>query len=178
MYGTGARRGEIVAATAVGYPTGRLPVPVRGALSRDPHGKVDPQTLLGTDLNVAPEQILAGFVQRWQREVTCEQARRHHGGDTPRQGSALAIRRTLPALRGRFSLVPRFTQPSVSRRAVRVRQAAWYHKAQPTFADALALVRRELWTYQTFRLSADASDTMKISRALLQHLMDTLCYAA
>jgi hypothetical protein len=30
------------------------------------------------------------------------------------------------------------------------RQAAWYHKRHPTFADALAMVRKELWASATF----------------------------
>ena len=80
---------------------------------------------------VAPEQIVAWFVRRWQLEVTFEEARRHLGVETQRQWSEPAIRRTTPALLGLFSVVTLFTQQSRSRTAVRVRQAAWYPKAQP-----------------------------------------------
>jgi hypothetical protein len=38
----------------------------------------------------------------------------------------------------------------VGQTPVPVRQAAWYPKAQPTFADALALIRRELWAQAAF----------------------------
>jgi hypothetical protein len=31
-----------------------------------------------------------------------------------------------------------------------IRQAAWYRKKMPTFADTLALVRREIWTEKVF----------------------------
>jgi hypothetical protein len=44
-------------------------------------------------------------LQRWQVEVTFEEARRHLGLETQRQWSAAAIRRTTPALLGLFSLV-------------------------------------------------------------------------
>jgi hypothetical protein len=55
---------------------------------------------------------------------------------------------------------------------------AWYDKAHPTFADALALVRRGLWRGGTFTESPWEVDTVKDSRALVEHLTETLCYAA
>lgn len=58
---------------------------------------------------------------------------------------ALAIQRTTPALLGLFSVVTLFAHQRMAQTVGAVRQAAWYHKAQPTFADALALVRKELW---------------------------------
>ena len=80
-------------------------MPLRWVLIRDPHGHFATQALLCTDLAVAPAQILAWFVQRWQLEVTFEEARRHLGLETQRQWSEVAIRRTTPALLGLFSLV-------------------------------------------------------------------------
>jgi hypothetical protein len=177
-YGTGARQVEIVSDTAVWYHTGLPPVPLRWVLIRDPLGQFDTQALLCTDPAVAPEQILAWFVRRWQLEVTFEEARRHLGVETQRQWSELAIRRTTPALLGLFSLVTLFTHESMSRQTIRVRQAAWYPKAQPTFADALALVRRELWAHGAFRLSGNEPDLVKVPRRFLERLTETLCYAA
>jgi hypothetical protein len=111
-------------------------------------------------------------------EVTFEEVRRHLGVETQRQWSELAIRRTTPALLGLFSLVTLVTQQYVSRTPVRARQAAWYQKPQPTFADALALVRREWWAPGAFRLSVSESDMVKVPRAFVERLTETLCYAA
>jgi hypothetical protein len=177
-YGTGERGIEVVSDTAVWYHTGLPPVPLRWVLIRDPHGPGDPQALLCTDRDVAPEQIVAWFVRRWQLEVTFEEARRHLGVETQRQWSELAIRRTTPALLGLFSLVTLFTHQHLSRTPVHIRQAAWYQKAQPTFADALALVRRELWAEAAFHLSASEPDMIKVPRRFIERLTDTLCYAA
>ena len=58
------------------------------------------------------------------------------------------------------------------------RQVAWYHKAHPTFADALAMVRKELWASATFYGSPAQSDTIKVPRAFVERLTDALCYAA
>jgi len=54
-------------------------------LIRDPHATFATQALLCTDLDATPAQILNWFVQRWQLEVTFQQARRHLGLETQRQ---------------------------------------------------------------------------------------------
>jgi hypothetical protein len=177
-YGTGARRVEVRSDTAVWYHTGLPPLPLRWVLIRDPDGRFDTQALLCTDGAVAPEQIVAWFVRRWQLEVTFEEARRQLGVETQRQWSELAIRRTTPILLGLFSLVTLLTERSVSETPVRVRQAAWYPKAQPTFADALALIRRELWAQAAFPLSVSEPDMVKVPRRFVERLIETLCYAA
>jgi DDE superfamily endonuclease len=145
-YGSEDRTVEIASVTAVWYSTGLFAVPVRWVLVRDPGTKFKAQALLCTDLDADPEQIVRWFVMRWQLEVTFQEVRRHLGFETQRQWSDLAIRRTTPALLGLFSLVTLFAHQRMRRRARTLRrQAAWYRKAHPTFADALALVRKELW---------------------------------
>ena len=60
-----------------------------------------------------------------------------------------------------------------------IRRAAWYDKSRPTFTDALALVRKELWAQEeTFRGSLSDSDTVKVPRAFMERLTDAVCYAA
>ena len=66
----------------------------------------------------------------------------------------------------------------MSRTLVRARRAAWYHKPLPTFADGLALVRRELRAQANFRLSASEPDMVKVLRTFIEQLTETLCYAA
>jgi hypothetical protein len=58
------------------------------------------------------------------------------------------------------------------------RQAAWYHKRHPTFADALALVRKELWAHATFYGSPAEADTIKVPRDFMERLTEAVCYAA
>ncbi len=59
-----------------------------------------------------------------------------------------------------------------------VQRAAWYRKTHPTFSDALALVRKELWAHATFQRSPQDTDTVEVPRAFVEHLTKTLCYAA
>jgi len=177
-YGEGPRTVAVASATAVWYHSGLPPVPLRWVLVRDPQGRFATQALRCTDPTTAPAQVLAWFVLRWQLEVTFEEVRRQLGVETQRQRSGLAILRTTPALLGLSSLVTLWAHPRMGPTTDVVRQAAWYPKARPTFSDALALVRRELWAQSAFCISASDPDMIAIPRAFVNRLTDALCYAA
>src|SRR5918993_551254 len=178
-YGSGERTVEVVSQTAVWYSTGLFAVPVRWVLVRDPEGVFKTQALLCTNLEADPREVLSWFVMRWQLEVTFQEARRHLGFETQRQWSDMAIRRTTPALLGLFSLIALFAHRWRRQASGAPRQAGWYHKRHPTFSDALAFVRKELWAQeQTFCGSPSATDTIKVPRAFMERLTDAVCYAA
>jgi hypothetical protein len=177
-YGEREREVEIASQTAVWYSTGLFAVPVRWVLIRDPQKVFKTQALLCTDLGADPQKIVCWFVMRWQLEVTFQEMRRHLGFETQRQWSDLAIRRTTPAILGLFSLVTLFAHGLMAQAAGAFRQTAWYHKRHPTFADALALVRKELWAQETFYGSPSETDTVKVPRAFVERLTDAVCYAA
>jgi hypothetical protein len=177
-YGKMERTVEVASATAVWYHTGLPPVPLRWVLIRDPQEKFEPQALLCTNLGAEPVRILSWFVLRWQMETTFQEVRRHLGVETQRQWSELAVRRTTPALLSLFSLVTLFAHQRMAKSTQTLRGAAWYHKRHPTFCDALALVRKELWAQETFYRSAPEVDMVKVPRAFVEHLTETLCYPA
>jgi DDE superfamily endonuclease len=178
-YGSGQRTVEIASASAVWYSTGLPAVPVCWVLIRDSQGEFKTQALLYTDLEADPKKIVCWSVMRWQLEVTFQEMRRHLGFETQRQWSDMAIRRTTPALLGLFSLVTLFAHRQMAQAAGAPRQAGWYHKRHPTFSDALAFVRKELWAQeQTFCGSPSATDTIKVPRAFMERLTDAVCYVA
>ena len=177
-YGQGDYPLHVTSATAVWYKTGMPAVPIRWVLIKDPKGKFDTQALLCTDLMATPVQILQWFRSRWQVEVTFEEARAHLGVESQRQWSSQAIVRTTPALLALFSIVTIVAHQQQKQHPFELPQAAWYQKTLPTFADALALVRQQLWQMQTFQMSSADVDTIKIPRALFNTWSDLLCYAA
>jgi hypothetical protein len=179
-YGSGERAVEIASETAVWYSTGLFAVHIRWVLVRDPEGGFETQALLCTELDADPQKILSWFVMRWQLEVTFQEARRHLGFETQRQWSEMAIRRTTPALLGLFSMVALFADRPMRQAAGTFRRrAGWYHKAHPTFSDALALVRKELWAQEQISCGSPArGDTIKVSRAFVERLTEAVCYAA
>ena len=174
------REMQIASARAVWFHVGKIPLPIRWVLIRDPQADYEPVGLLSTDATAEPLSIVTWFVQRWQLEVTFEEARRHLGLETQRQWSDKAIARTTPLLLGLFSWVTLVAHALYTAHpSAAPRQAVWYPKALPTFSDALALVRQYLWTaYPTFRTSKNQPDTLKIPKPLFDTLISTLCYAA
>ena len=177
-YGRGPTTVELASGTAVWYHTGKPPVPIRWVLIRDPAGKFKSKALLCTDRSATPVQIVEWFVRRWRVEVTFQEVRAHLGVETQRQWSDLAIIRTTPALLGLFSLVTLFAHQLAEREPLPVRTATWYVKQRPTFSDALAAVRYQLWHQRDFHTSLPSSDMIEIPHSLLTRFIDILCYAA
>ncbi len=145
---------------------------------RDPLGKLDPQAFLCTDLEATPAQCLLWFRQRWQVEVTFQEVRAHLGVETQRQWADLAILRTTPDLLALFSLVVLLTQRLHRQFSFPLPQTAWYSKQCPTFADALAFVRRYLWTSRLFQTSRDGLEYVKVPRPIFDTWTELLCHAA
>ena len=174
----GRREVEIYTETCVGYKSGFQPVLIRWVLVRDPQGQYDPQAFLSTHVDHTPVQILTWFVRRWRMEVTFEETRAHLGMETQRQWSDLAIARTTPVFLGLFSLVALMADHLITSHTIPVRTAAWYTKELPTFADAMALVRRCLWRSCHFSTSRQSRDVVKVPRSLLERLTEAVCYAA
>ena len=166
--------------TAIWYHSGLPPVPIRWVLVRDPSGEHDPQAFLSTDLAATPATILGWFVSRWRVETTFQEVRAHLGVETQRQWSDLAILRTTPALLGLFSLITVWADGLArdAARTVRPNTAAWYRKQEPTFSDAIAAVRRVLWSPPDFSMSRQAGESVKIPAGLLKRFVETLCLAA
>ncbi len=177
-YGRKQRLVEIASDTAVWYHSGKPPVPIRWILVRDPTGELEPQAFLSTDIDADPADILQWFVARWQVEVTFQEARAHLGVETQRQWSDLAILRTTPALLGLFSLVTLWAHDITQEQTIAPRTAAWYPKANLTFSDAIAAVRRKIWAQQIFSTSRQDAEMIKIPKELAERMANALAYAA
>jgi DDE superfamily endonuclease len=173
-YGHHTRRLDIASGTALWHHPGRR-VAIRWVLVRDPSGEKEPQAFLGTDQAADPIDILRWFVRRWRTETTFEEARRHLGMETQRQWSDLAILRTTPALLALFSLVVLWASQLAAERGPAVECVRWYRKPLPTFSDALALVRHQLWTAQLSATSPPTGTTEIASADLIGRLLLIAC---
>ena len=171
-YNAQQRKLLVATGTAVWYHAGIPPVPIRWVLVRDPCGEHEPSAFLSTDLDAKPATILGWFVSRWRVETTFQEVRAHLGVETQRQWSDLAILRTTPALLGLFSLITVWADGLVRDRATALRPnaAAWYRKQEPTFSDAIAAVRRVLWSPPDLSLSRHEGETIIIPTALLKQV--------
>src|SRR5262245_23021814 len=176
-YGEGPRAVEVATDTAVWYHTGKPPVAIRWVLIRDPQERFKPPAVLSTNVAHTCAQMLAWFVRRWTMAVTFEEARAHLGMETQRQWNDQAIARATPALLSLYSIITLTAQLLIEKGATCVRSTAWYRKTRPTFADAIALVRRQLWEHLHFSMSHQETDMIQIPRALFECFIDAVCYA-
>jgi hypothetical protein len=175
-YGGQSRTVGLATGTALWHTDGQAPVPLRWVLVRRPDRRRGPLAFFCTDLTAAAEQIVRRYIDRWSIEVTFEEVRAHLGVETQRQWSTLAIGRSTPCLLGLFSLVVLVAQ-TLHPGALPVRAAAWYPKAEPTFSDVLAAVRRHLWT-SVNRPPLAADRPGRFPDHLIDTLVEAACYAA
>ena len=173
-------RVELASGVALWYHGGPPRLPIRWVVIRYLEERRGPYALLCTDVAAEPLRILQWYLLRWQVEVTFEELRAHLGMETQRQWSERAIARTTPALFGLFSVVTLAADILIEQRGgMAPRTAAWYDKTSPSFADAIALVRRHLWVQQgTFMPSEREHESIKVPRLLYHRMLDTLAYAA
>ena len=177
-YGQGKRRVDVASGTAVWYHSGKVPVPIRWVLVRDPRGRFESRALLSTDPSQSAQEILELFTRRWQVEVTFEEARAHLGLETQRQWNSKAIQRTTPVLLGLFSVVTLMAHhlQQQAPHSLRPRGTAWYSKSRVSFSDALACVRDHLWK-KSFCMSEEKYESPKFQNRWMNHFADLLCYA-
>ena len=173
-------RVELASGVALWYHGGPPRLPIRWVVIRYLEERRGPYALLCTDVAAEPLRILQWYLLRWQVEVTFEELRAHLGMETQRQWSERAIARTTPALFGLFSVVTLAADILIEQQGgMAPRTTAWYDKTSPSFADAIALVRRHLWVQQgTFMPSEREHESIKVPRLLYHRMLDTLAYAA
>ena len=164
--------------TALWYTPRQPPVAIRYVLVADPEGKLRMEAYCCTDLEATPVEILPWVVMRWSVEVTFEEGRAHLGLETQRQWSDQAIARTTPVLLALFSLVTVLALQLSPDSPIPVPVTAWYHKAEPTFADCLALVRRHLWRARYVVNSTPQAAFMQFPQAVLDLLIHDVPLAA
>jgi hypothetical protein len=177
-YGGRRKRLRILSDIALWHTSGQTPVPIRWVLVVDPIHPARAEAFFSTDLDLKPQRIIEWLVLRWNVEVTFEESRRHLGVETQRQWSDLAIARTTPALLGLFSIVSWLGYHLRHRMPLNVLSSAWYIKAEATFSDILALVRRAIWADRYFSKSAGEGQQVIIERHQWESLIDQLATAA
>ena len=98
--------------------------------------------------------------------------------ETQRQWSDHAIARTTPVLLALFSIVTLMALRLSQDRPVPVQTTVWYHKAEPTFADCLMLVRRHLWCARYLVNSAAEAECVQFPREAVDLLITGFPMAA
>ena len=176
-YSEGLRTIEYATGTSLWHCCGQGPVPLRWVLVRSPEKLFKPAAFLCSHTAVAPQQMIAWFILRWNIEVTFEEVRAFLGFGTQRHWADRSIERTTPCLLGIFSLVTlmahRLHGPDLPRQ-----QASWYRKSDATFSDALAAVRLDLLQIPNYVMSSKTHDHHLFPSHLLRSLVTLVARAA
>jgi hypothetical protein len=148
--------------------------PLLLVIVRDPQGHQPDDFFITTDTTASPAWVAAHYAGRWTIEVTFRDAKQHLGVEDPqtwkRQGPerAAALGLWLHAAVWLWYIPTWGTRRSWT-------PTPWYpRKATPSFADALAALRRLLWHQRITTVCSTAPLPAKIIRPLV----DTLARAA
>jgi hypothetical protein len=128
----------------------------------NPRQNTDNAYFFCSDTAATAAWIIEHYARRWNIEVTFEETRALLGLQTTRHWCRQSVLRVTPILLGLFSVVTLIWNelPAAHRRVVSTATPC-YRKTQPTFADVLAAVRRELW-----------------QSTILQHRGKTRCFSS
>ena len=177
-YGGDTKRVDFISGTSLWYRAGFNPAPIRWVLLRCPEDpSFKPKACFCSDPDVSALQIVAWYVGRWNLEVTFEELRAQLGFETQRGWSDRTMERTTPCLFGIFTLVA-LIATLLHPTTLPTRRAAWYAKTEPTFSDALAAVRRNLWGLSNYVKPAHGQAVVQFPATLLDALVESAAYAA
>jgi DDE superfamily endonuclease len=177
-YGGGSRRVALATGVALWYTPKHDPVPIRWVLvrplPREPQ-PFKPAALASSNPRLSAGEIVHRYLGRWNIEVTFAELRAHLGFETQRHWSTRAIGRVTPCLFGLFSLVVLLAK-RLHPQQLPGREMSWYVKQEATFSDALAAVRRHLWSPESVQ-SAPEAELCLIPRVLLAGLQHVASYS-
>lgn len=172
------RRVGLVSGTGHWYKAGQGLVEVRWVFVHPLEGRHRDGYFYTTDVSLSPEEIVGLYNRRWSIETTFQEVRQHVGFETTRQWTAKSVLRTGPWLLGLFSVVCLIFAEHARTHKVRVAQQPWYHKAEPTFSDALATVRELIWSETILKQALSNKGVQKLPPLLRETLLHHLAWAA
>jgi hypothetical protein len=177
-YGGAKRKIEFVSGTGLWYKSGQGLVPVRWVFVHDLQGTHRDEYFYTTDVTMKPERIISLFTSRWPIETTFQEMRTHLGFETTKQWTKKSVLRMAPVLLGLFSVIGLIFARHVRTHRISVRSTPWYVKTDPTFADAIATVRRLFWQEILFKHPCFHDPVEKLPAQFKQILLERLAWAA
>jgi hypothetical protein len=175
-YGGGTRRVEVVGGTGGWYKSGRGLVPLRWVFVRDVTGTHRDEYFYSTDPTWAPAAIIGHYTSRWNIETTFQEARSHLGLETTRGWCRNTALRAAPCLLGLYTVVALLYHALPESK--RLGAVSWPGKSAVTFTDALAAVRRWLWSEWVFPQAGGGAAVEELPRALREVIFAALAPAA
>ncbi len=148
--------------------------PVLLVICRDPSGRQKDDFFFTTDLSAKPAEVVERYASRWAIEETFKNVKQRLGAEEPQLRSAQGPERVAAFSFWLYSVVWSWFIRSKSR-TTSLPSLPWYpQKSTPSFADALASLRRLLWRQRIFA----RSETPALTKENAAVLIEALAYAA
>jgi hypothetical protein len=147
--------------------------PVLLVIVRDPTGKQPDDYYFTTDIDADPAEVATTYLGRWAIEITFRDVKQHLGGEDPQTWTHRGPHRAAALSLWIYTAIWAWYIPTYGTRRT-WRPTPWYlRKTTPSFADALAALRRLLWHRITSVWSTQPHPTK-----MLGPMIDALAYAA
>lgn len=175
-YGGGTRRVETTTGSGHWYKAGEGLVPILWVFVRDREGAHRDEYLYTTDIGLGVREVIAHYTGRWNIETTFQEVRCCLHLETARGWCRKTVLRITPCLFGLYSVVASlYNQLPRSRRILAI---SWPGKSVVTFADALASVRRWVWSDGVFSQVRGGPALKQLPAPLRELLYSALAPAA
>jgi len=125
------------------YKVSRKPILL--VISRDPDGKEKDDFFFTTDLKMTAAEVLECYNDRWAIEDTFKNTKQILGGQQPQTFKGKGPERAVGLSLWLCSVVWLWYLKQKSSRRYFIVQPWYCQKTNPSFADAIACLRRELW---------------------------------
>ncbi len=175
-YGGGRRQVGTLTGTGRWYKAGRGLAPIRWVFVRDATGTHRDEYYFTTDVGLSVSAVIAAYCGRWNIETTFQEMRSELGLETTRGWREKTVLRAAPCLFGLYTVVALlFAALPAGKRSGGV---VWSGKTVTTFSDALAAVRRWLWTESLLPQAGQTMGLEKLPESVRELLLTTLAPAA
>ncbi|EAQ77139.1 hypothetical protein DSM3645_29232 [Blastopirellula marina DSM 3645] len=129
-----------------------------------------PQAFYSTRCEATAEQVIAWYAQRWSIEVAFHDSKQQLGFEEPQGWSRRSVERTAPVAMLLYSLVVLWFARA-GHRQYQPLACPWYtSKADASFADMLATLRRQTVRQKVLSLALNGPGSRKV-RQLLEHTL-------
>lgn len=136
--------------------------PILLVISRDPNGIERDDFFFSTDISAPPKSVISTYAGRWSIEDSFKNVKQFLGGQDPQSYKNLAPLRTASFSFFLYSLVWFWHIKNFASKQSWL-SLPWYpQKTSPSFLDALASLRRNLWSQRVFSTSDSPSNLLEI----------------
>ena len=175
-YGGEKRQIETVSGTGLWYRAGHGLVKIRWVFVHDMTGTHRDEYFFTTDTRLNAKAVVEGYTGRWNIETTFQELRANLKIGSTRCRTKNSVLTSVPCLFGLYStVVVLYTQ--INSHGDRKFAINWPGKTDVTFSDAIAVVRREIWSKWIFKQPGYVAGFEKIPAHLQENLVNLLSVA-